>query len=84
MAWLAGVLGMFLLFRVAYGMAGLWQFYLLDVHRAFTDATGDNRFGPWATLLRMLTQTPLLVAMMFAGLITVVIDLGRRGKAALT
>jgi hypothetical protein len=50
LAWLAGVLGTFLLFRVAYGMAGLWQFYLLDVHRAFTDATGDNRFGPWATL----------------------------------
>ena len=74
---------MFLLFRVAYGMTGFWTLYLSDVHRVFSDATGENRFPPWATLQRLLTQTPLLVAMMFAGLVTVSIDLGRRGRAAL-
>jgi hypothetical protein len=84
LAWLAGVLGMFLLFRLAYGAAGFWPLYLSDVNRVFSDATGENRFPPWATLQRLLTQTPLLLAMMFAGLITMTIDLGRRGRAALT
>jgi hypothetical protein len=83
LAWFAGALGVLLLFRLIYGMAGLWQFYLSDVHRAFTDATGDNRFKPWATLQRLLTQTPLLVAMMFAGLITVTADIRRRRLASL-
>lgn len=77
------MLGMFLLFRVIYGAAGFWPLYLSDMHRVFSDATGENRFPPWATLQRLLTQTPLLLAMMFAGLITVTIDFGRRGKAAL-
>jgi hypothetical protein len=83
LAWSTGALGMFLLMRLVYGAAGWWPLYLSDVRRVFTDATGDNRFGAGATLQRLLTQTPLLVAMVFAGLITVTVDFWRRGRAAL-
>jgi hypothetical protein len=81
--WLAGVTGMFLLFRLVYGATGLWPLFLSDTHRVFADATGDNRFAPWATLQRLLVQTPLLLALLLAGIITVAMDLRRRGRAAL-
>jgi len=84
LAWVFGATGMFLLFRLTYGMAGLWQLYLSDASRVFTDASGSNRFTPWATLERLLTQTPLLLALLFAGLITMTMDLVRRRKAAFT
>jgi len=83
LAWVGGVLGMFVLFRVAYGAAGLWELYLSNFRRVAMDATGDNRFAPWSTLARLLTQTPLLLALLFTALICVFADLRRRGRAAL-
>lgn len=84
-AWMAGALGMFLILRVAYGMADLWPLFSSDIESLFLYSVGNNhRFPPWATLERLLTQTPLLMAMLLAGLITVVTDLIRRRKMALT
>jgi hypothetical protein len=83
-AWAAGALGMFLVIRVAYGTAGLWDVYVADVRRAPGDVSGGNRFGPWEALGRLLSQTPLLLAFLTAALVAVTVDVRRRGKAALT
>jgi hypothetical protein len=84
LAWAAGALGMFVLIRVAYGAAGLWDVSVAESRRVLGDAAGGNRFGPGAVLGRLLGQTPLLLALLTAGLIAVAADLRRRGKAALT
>jgi hypothetical protein len=83
LAWAAGALGMFALIRVAYGAAGLWDVYMADVRRVLGDISGGNRFGPGEALRRLLGQTPLLLAFLTAALVAVVVDLRRRGKAAL-
>jgi hypothetical protein len=83
-AWAAGALGMFVLIRLAYGAAGLWEVYVADLSRALRDASGGNRFGPSEALGRLLGQTPLLLAFLTAALVAVAVDLRHRGKAALT
>jgi hypothetical protein len=84
LSWVAGAIATFALMRIIYGATGLWGLFVSDLHRVFGDATGNNRFAPWETLSRLLTQTPLLLAVAVAGLIAVAADLRRRGWAALT
>jgi hypothetical protein len=83
-AWAAGAFGMFVLIRLAYGAAGLWDAYVADLSRLLRDASGGNRFGPSEALGRLLSQTPLLLAFLTAALVAVAVDLRNRGKAALT
>lgn len=83
-AWAVGALGMLVVIRVGYGIAGLWDVYVAGLGRVLGDATGGNRFGPGAALGRLLSQTPLLLATVTAALVAVALDLRRRGKAALT
>ena len=83
-AWAAGALGVFVLIRVVYGAAGLWDVYVASVSGVLGNATGANRFGPWEALGRILSQTPLLLACLTAALVVVAVDLRRRGKVALT
>jgi hypothetical protein len=84
LAWIAGALAVFLMFRLAYGAAGLWDLYLADFRRVLGDSTGGRRFAPWDTLSRLLGQTPLLLALGAAALVALAVDIGKRGKAALT
>jgi hypothetical protein len=83
-AWAAGALGMFVLIRLAYGAAGLWDAHMADLSRFLRDASGGSRFGPSEALGRLLSQTPLLLAFLTAALVAVAVDLRNRGKAALT
>jgi hypothetical protein len=84
LAWIAGALAMFLVVRVSYGAAGLWNFYLADTRRVLGDSTGGNRFGPWNTLSRLLGQTPLLLALVAAASVALAVDVGKRGRAVLS
>jgi hypothetical protein len=74
----------FVLVRVAYGAAGLWDVYMAGVRRALGDVSGGDRSGLREALRRLLVQTPLLLAFLTAALVGVAVDLRRRGKAALT
>jgi hypothetical protein len=83
-AWAAGALGMFALIRLAYGAAGLWQVYVADLSGVLRAVSRGNRFGPGEALGRLLSQTPLVLALLTAALVAVAVDLRRRGKVALT
>ena len=80
----SGALGMFVLIRVGYGAAGLWDVYVANLRRMLEHVTEGHRFGLGEVLGRLLGQTPLLLAFLTAGLVAVAVDLRRRGKAALT
>jgi hypothetical protein len=84
LAWAAGALGVFVVIRVAYGAAGLWDVYVADLRMVLADATKGNHLGAWEVMSRLLSQTPLLLAFLAAALVAVGVDLRRRGKAALT
>ena len=84
LAWAFGALGMFVLIRVGYGAAGLWDVYVADLSGMLRDAIGGNRFGPTEALRQLLSQTPLLLAFVTAALVAVAVDLRRRGRAAVT
>jgi hypothetical protein len=83
-AWAAGALGMFVIIRLVYGAAGLWDVYMADLSKLLGDARAGDRFGPWQALGRLLGQTPLLLAFLTAALVALAVDLRRRGKAAVT
>lgn len=81
--WVCGALGGFLVARLLYGRMGLWQVYLADLCGISAVSTHTARFAPWATLSRLLIQTPPLLAAIGAALLALVGDLHRRRKAAL-
>jgi uncharacterized membrane protein len=76
-------MGMFLVIRLAYGAAGIWETYLAGFRWVSEVSTGGDRFMPWNTLRRLLLQTPLLLALGLAGYPAVFLDWRRRGRAAL-
>jgi len=86
----AGICGALLaavLIRAASGSWDAWEAYLTVIgmfgRRAVAAGVGDaSRFWPWETLGRLLTQTPLLLALTIAACYAVVADLVRRRKAA--
>lgn len=72
--------------RLAYGSTNGWHDYL-SVFQSVSkySATGKGnieRFWPWQTLARLLTQTPLLLALTFAALIATALTISKRGRAA--
>ena len=83
-AWAAGALAAFLLCRIAYQVSGLWPIYLAGLRGGFEASGGGSRFGPGLALGRMLTQTPLLLAITVAALWWMGQELRRRGREALT
>jgi hypothetical protein len=84
LAWIVGALAMFLILRVSYGAAGLWDLYVAGLRRISGDSTGGNRFAPWDTLSRLLGQTPLLLGLVAAASVALAVDIGKRGRAALS
>ena len=84
LAWATGALGMFLLLRLTYGVAGLWDVYLADLRRAFGLSSGGNLLGRCKILGRLLSQTPLLLTFLAVALISPAVEVRRRGKAALS
>ena len=88
-AWAVGAVLAVLLIRLVYGANGLWEIYLsvfsgvtqYSAHKDGSDAA--SHFWPWATLGRLLAQTPLLVALATAGMISAIGVLVRRGRVAL-
>jgi hypothetical protein len=82
LGWIAGALATFLLMRIAYGRAGLWDLFLSDFHRV-ADDTSNNRFAPWPALVRLFLQTPLLLTLAFAAMLVEGADILRRRKVNL-
>ncbi len=83
LAWAIGAFAMFLTIRLAYGAGGVWDVYLSGFQMVSEASGGLGRFPPWKTLGRLLTQTPLLLALVFGAVVAVGSELGRRGRAAL-
>lgn len=88
LAWLAGAVLATVIIRLCYGAGGKWDLYL-SVFRGVTKYSGGGgganaRFWPWATLSRLLGQTPLLLAMTAAACFAVAGEFWHRGKAALS
>ena len=87
LAWISGAILATLAIRLCYGSGGGWDIYLSVFHGVakFSAATdGSARFAPWYTVSRLPSQMPLIVALSVAALITVLVELFRRGRAALT
>jgi hypothetical protein len=82
LGWTSGALVVFVLLRIAYGQAGAWDLFISDIHRVSGDASARNRFAPSITLARLLTQTPLLIAVTSAAVLAVFLDLRRRLQVA--
>jgi hypothetical protein len=82
--WVGGLVVSLILVRLCFGFSGAWDNYLSifrGVSHYSSGAGGSGKFKPWdVTLSRLLTQTPLLVAITVAALIAVVVDLVRRKK----
>ena len=83
-AWIVGATVTFVIVRVGYGAAGIWDVYLRGFHEISKAAGGNTRFAPWDTMVRLLSQTPLLLALVIPGLLALAADVWRRKKAALT
>jgi len=80
-AWAAGALATLGVFRIVFGMAGLWNLYLAGFGFLSTAAAGGGtRFWPTLLFNRLLTETPLLLALVAAGLVAVGIESTKPGK----
>jgi hypothetical protein len=87
LCWAAGALGMLVALRLfygAYGATGSWDAHRRNLQFVSNVATSNDRFGPGLALGRLLGQTPLLLALVAAALVAVAVDLGRRGRSALS
>lgn len=62
-SWLGGLTAAALIARLLYGFDGSWSAYINGVRTAFDQSDGPIRFAPWETLIRLLDQTPLLMAL---------------------
>jgi hypothetical protein len=85
---LAGAVVATLLIRAAYGNSGGWQIYLSVFHGVARYSTGGGGgapgFAPWATLGRLLGQTPLLLVVGIAACYAVLADMIHRRRHAFT
>ena len=84
--WAVGAFAMLLALRLfygAYGAIGLWDSHRNSLQFVSKVATGGDRFGPGIALGRLLGQTPLLLTLVASAVVAVVVDLWRRGRAAL-
>jgi hypothetical protein len=87
LAWLVGAVLALLAIRLCYGSGGGWEIYL-SVFRGVTKysagADGSVRFPPWYTLGRLPSQIPLIVALSVAAIISILVEIVRHRRAALT
>ncbi len=89
LAWLVGALCALVVIRTCYGASKAWDIYLavfhgVTVYSANKAGGSGGRFWPWITLSRLLWQTPLLLGTTTAACLAIIIDVVRRGKAAIT
>jgi hypothetical protein len=73
LSWALGVLVTGILIRIAYGNGGLWEKYLAVFYWTgnYSATQGEGaRSAPWGTLARLIPQTPLLLAIFFAAVIS--------------
>jgi hypothetical protein len=87
LGWIVGGLGMLLALRLfygAYGATGLWTVHRHNLEFVSNVAAGTDRFGPGIALSRLLVQTPLMLALVAAGVVAIFADLRRRGRGALS
>jgi hypothetical protein len=84
LAWTTGALASLCAIYVIFRMAGLWDLYVGGFNFLSTASQGGHRFAPWTTLGRLLSQTPLLLALVVSALAAVAVDLARRGASALS
>jgi hypothetical protein len=84
LCWAAGAAAALAAARGVYGALGLWSVYLSDLRGMSAITASARRFPPQEPLGRLLGETPLLSALLFAALFLVARDLKRRGAAART
>ena len=85
--WISGALSAFVGLRLIYALQGagdLTGFAGSGVNFVSKVAVSDSRFWPWSTLLRLLWQSPLLLALLAAAIVAVVLEIRQRGRAALS
>ncbi len=82
-AWCAGAVAAFFVLRLIFKFAGLSHDYLATVKGVASVPGEASRFWPFDTLLRLLVQTPLLVAVSIAAVIACIGTLARQRRAAL-
>lgn len=64
--WVLGAVGCFLLMRLGFGFMGWWELFMGGSKFLADVSNGGHRFTPLITLSRLLTQTPLLLALILA------------------
>jgi hypothetical protein len=79
-----GMVASGLVIRVGYGAAGIWDAFLSDFYGISSVSAKATRFFPWSTLSRLFIQTPLLLALLAAALISAGAALWRNRKRAFT
>lgn len=87
LAWISGAILSLVVIRLCYGTGGQWDLYLSafrGVAKYSAGAEGSVRFAPWYVLSRLPSQMPLLLALSFAAVFAVLLELTRRGRAAFT
>lgn len=81
--WAAGLAAAVLLARLAYGLSGHWEDYVLGLRTSIGYSQNPGRFAPWPTLLRFTKQAPLLCGAMLGVLLLLGAEVRRKGRAAL-
>lgn len=81
-AWVSGLILTYLVMRLTLGLVGWWDLFWAGSEFLANTSSSGRRFGPGLALSRLLTQTPLLLALAVAGLVFVGSDLWRRRRAA--
>lgn len=83
-ALLIGAVATYLTVRLAFSAFGLWQLYMAVNHSLSDASANGHRFWPWTTLARLLSQTPLLLALDMVALIALIVHLWRDGRTGLS
>jgi hypothetical protein len=82
-AWCVGAVAAFFALRLIFKLAGMGGNYMAGVESVAAVPGQTSRFWPFDTLSRLLTQTPLLVALTIAAVVTCGATLLRDRRAAL-
>lgn len=80
----AGVLLGLALARLAFGTAGAWQVHFGAFLHGVAVSAEVQRFPPWDTLLRLLRQAPLVMALALGALASWAVTLRVEGRNAFT
>jgi hypothetical protein len=87
LSWAAGATVALGVIRISYGSGGGWEIYLSVFHTVASSLAGGTTsaagFRPWLTLSRLLVQTPLLLALTLAALVSLLVKFGRERFHAL-